>query len=76
MYSFLSEKTFANAIAFSKMGHPCGTTITFCVIHVANTQRTRGCVARSVISNLEICCVANVFPPDLDRDYRDGSGRR
>ena len=32
MYSFLSEKTFANAIAFSKMGHPCGTTITFCVI--------------------------------------------
>jgi hypothetical protein len=32
VYSFLSEKTTAKAIAFSTVGHPCGTRIKFCAI--------------------------------------------
>jgi hypothetical protein len=32
VYTFLSEKTTANAIAFSNVGHPCGTRMTFCAI--------------------------------------------
>jgi hypothetical protein len=32
VYSSLSEKITANSIAFSKVGHPCGTRITFCAI--------------------------------------------
>jgi hypothetical protein len=32
VYTFLSEKTTANAIAFSTVGHPCGTRMTFFVI--------------------------------------------